>query len=52
MNLLKFEKKIKIIIKNRSQEKILNCIKLKDLIQIAIFKFPHNKDIKSIVSIL
>jgi len=52
MSLLKFEKKIKIIIKNRAQEIILNCIKLKDLIQIAIFKFPYNKDIKSIVSIL
>ena len=36
-------KKIKIIVKNRLNDKILNCIKLKDLIQIAIFKFPNIK---------
>jgi len=41
MNLLKFEKKIKILLKNRLNDKILNCIKLKDLIHIAIFKYPN-----------
>lgn len=41
LNLLKFEKKIKIKVQNRLHEKTLNCIKLKDLIQIAIFKFPN-----------
>jgi len=41
MNLLKFEKKIKILFKNRLNDKILNCIKLRDLIQIAIFKYPN-----------
>lgn len=40
LNLLKFEKKIKIRIHNRINDKILICIYLKDLIQIALFKFP------------
>jgi len=41
LNLLKFEKKIKVKVHNRMHDKILICIHLKDLIQIALFKFPH-----------
>jgi ribosomal protein L11 len=41
INLLKFDKKIKVIVKNRLNDKVLSCIKLKDLIQIALFKFPN-----------
>lgn len=41
LNLLKFEKKIKVKVHNRMHDKILICIYLKDLIQIALFKFPH-----------
>jgi ribosomal protein L11 len=52
MNLLKFDRKIKVLIKNTLQEKILYCIKLKDLIQIAIFKFPKKNLEKSIPIIL
>ena len=51
MNLLKFEKKIKIIVKNRLNEKSFNCIKLKDLIQIARFKYP-NLDIAKTLPII
>lgn len=51
MNLLKFEKKVKVIIKNRWNDKILNCIRLKDIIQIALFKYP-NVDIKKTVPIV
>jgi hypothetical protein len=51
MNLLKFEKKIKILLKNRLNDKILNCIKLKDLIHIAIFKYP-NTDIEKTLPII
>lgn len=51
MNLLKFEKKIKIIVKNRLNEKSFNCIKLQDLIQIAIFKYP-NLDIAKTLPII
>lgn len=52
MKLLKFEKKIKVLIKNILQDKILHCIRLKDLIQIAIFKFPDLNLEKSISLIL
>jgi len=41
LNLLKFEKKIKVKVHNRMHDKILICVHLKDLIQIALFKFPH-----------
>jgi len=41
LNLLKFEKKIKVKVHNRMHDKILICVYLKDLIQIALFKFPH-----------
>lgn len=51
MNLLKFEKKIKVLIKNRLNDKILNCIKFKDIIQIAKFKYP-NINIKKTVPIV
>jgi ribosomal protein L11 len=44
INLLKFEKKIKIKIKNLLQEKIINCITLKNVIQLALYIFP-NKDL-------
>jgi len=51
MNLLKFEKKIKVLVQSRLHEKTLSCIKLKDLLQIAIFKFP-NINIKNSVPII
>lgn len=41
LNLLKFERTIKIRVHNRLHDKILICIYLKDLIQIALFKLPH-----------
>lgn len=49
LNLLKFEKKIKILVHNRMHEKLIYCIKLKDLIQIAIFKLNGLNIIKSIL---
>lgn len=52
MNLLKFDKKIKVYIKNSLQDKILYCIRLKDLIQIAFFKFPKLNIEKSMPLIL
>jgi large subunit ribosomal protein L11 len=48
LNLLKFEKKIKIKYFDRYHDKIIMCIKLKDLIQIALFKFPTININKSI----
>jgi ribosomal protein L11 len=51
MNLLKFDKKIKIIVKNYLHEKIINCIKLRDIIKIAKFKYP-NKNLQLIIPIL
>jgi len=51
MNLLKFDKKIKIIVHKCLHEKIINCIKLKDLICIAKFKYP-DKDIQLTLPIL
>jgi len=40
INLLKFERTIKIKVHDRYNDKIINCIKLKDVIQLALFKFP------------
>ena len=41
INLLKFEKKIRVLVNNRSHEKILSCLNLIDLIGIAKYKFPE-----------
>jgi large subunit ribosomal protein L11 len=49
LNLLKFEKKIKVKYFDRYHDKNIMCIKLKDLIQIAIFKFPKIKLTQSIL---
>lgn len=51
MNILKFVKKVKIFNKNYLIEQNLYCIHLKDLVQLAIFKFP-NENLKKIVPIL
>jgi ribosomal protein L11 len=40
LNLLKFEKKIKVKVHNRMHDKVLICILLSDLVKLAIFKFP------------
>jgi len=51
LNLLKFEKKIKVKVHNRIHDKILICINLKDLVQLALFKFSNVDLHKSIVLI-
>lgn len=51
LNLLKFEKKIKVYVHNRLHEKIINCISLKNIIQIALFKFP-NLDLKKSIPLI
>jgi len=51
MNILKFAKKIKILNKKQLIEQNIYCIFLKDLVQLALFKFP-SKNIKLIVPIL
>lgn len=51
MNILKFAKKIKILNKKQLIEQNIYCIYLKDLVQLALFKFP-SKNIKLIVPIL
>lgn len=51
MNILKFAKKIKILNKKQLVEQNIYCIYLKDLVQLALFKFP-SKNIKLIVPIL
>jgi ribosomal protein L11 len=45
LNLLKFEKVIRIYSHDRYRDKNINCIYLKDVIKIALFKFP-NIDVK------
>jgi len=40
LNLLKFEKVIKIRIHDRFHDKSIYCIKLNDVIKLALFKFP------------
>lgn len=52
LNLLKFEKKIIVKVFDRFHEKIIICILLKDIIQIALFKFPKVDLKKSIPLIL
>ena len=48
LNLLKFEKTIKIRIHDRFHDKVINCIKLTDVIKLALFKFPKLNLEKSI----
>lgn len=52
LNLLKFEKKIKIHMHDRTNEKVIVCIYLKDLVQLSLFKFPGKDLTKSIPVIL
>lgn len=40
LNLLKFEKNIKVFFFDRYYDKTIVCIKLKDIVQLALFKFP------------
>jgi large subunit ribosomal protein L11 len=51
LNLLKFEKTIKIRIHDRFHEKVINCILLKDILQLALFKYPNYNIKKSILII-
>jgi ribosomal protein L11 len=48
INLLKFEKTIKVRVYDRLHDKVVVCILLKDLIQLALFKFPKYDLVKSI----
>jgi hypothetical protein len=41
LSLLKFEKIIKIQIADRYQDKTIFCIKLSEVLKLAIFKFPY-----------
>lgn len=50
-NLLKFERKFLIKVHDRYHEKIVNCVTLNDLIQVALFKFPK-KNIEESIKIL
>jgi ribosomal protein L11 len=52
LNLLKFEKKIKISHFDRIHEKSIYCINDQDVIKLALFKFPNIKLSKSILIIL
>lgn len=52
INLLKFEKKIKVPHFDRVHENIIFCIKSEDIIKLALFKFPNAKLNKSIAIIL
>lgn len=52
INLLKFEKKIKVVHFDRIHEKIIFCINKDDVIKIALFKFPRLDLKKSILIIL
>ncbi len=51
LNLLKFEKNIQIIVFNRKHNKLIYCIYLKDLVQIALFKLPKVNLNKAICTI-
>jgi ribosomal protein L11 len=51
LNLLKFERKIKVRVFDRFNEKTIICIYLKDIIQIALFKFPGENLNKSLLVI-
>ena len=48
LNLLKFEKKIRVYSHDRYQDKIINCVYLNDLVKLALFKFPNQDLNKSI----
>jgi len=52
INLLKFEKKIKYIVFDRINEKVIFCINSDDIVKIALFKFPNIDLQKSIPIIL
>lgn len=52
LKLLKFEKKFKILVHGRFHEKTFSCIHWKDLIQLALFKFPGKNLEKSVYTIL
>jgi len=51
LNLLKFERMLKIRLHDRIHEKVINCILLKDILQLALFKYP-NYDIKKSILII
>jgi ribosomal protein L11 len=51
LNLLKFEKTIKVFLFDRYHDKVIICVKLKDVIQLAKLKFP-NSDLKQSVPII
>lgn len=40
LNLLKLERKIQVKFHDRSHDKLVVCIKLKDVVKLALFKFP------------
>ncbi len=46
LKLLRFQKKIQVKSFDRSLQKDILCVKLKDLISLALFKFPY-LDLKS-----
>ncbi len=48
INILKFEKIIKIKFFDRLHDKSITCILLKDLIQLALFKFPQQNLMNSL----
>lgn len=48
LNLLKFERTIRIRLFNKYDEKVINCITLKNIIQLALYKFPQINLYKSI----
>jgi len=51
LNLLKMEKTIQTIVHNRKHNKIIFFIKIKDLVQIALYKFPKKNLNKSIYTL-
>jgi ribosomal protein L11 len=51
INLLKFEKKIKVVHFDRFHEKNIFCINKEDIIKLALFKFP-NLDLKKSIFIV
>lgn len=51
LNLLKFEKTIRIYSHDRYKDKNINCIYLKDIVKLALFKFPKNNIKQSILCI-
>jgi len=51
LNLMKFEKTVKIYSFDRFIDKNINCIYLKDVVKLALFKFPHDNIQQSIYCI-